>query len=430
MNRIIFTIILLSVIIRILFVLLKGNFDNPEMWEHGEIARNLTEGHGYSMHWPYRAIDSERHLLKQKTPEYEGAFIPPLNPYFIYFHFETFGDNSTAYTILMIWNILFGTVAVYLSFLTARLLFGDRVGLIAAILAAIYMPAIFGTITFSGSQLYHMLALGAIYFLIRFVKFSQLSDYIIAGALCGLQTLVRSEFFVLSFALIGVAFILNYLQHQNRIAFIKMLFVLLVFAIVVGPWTYRNYKLYHEFIPVVTHPWHEIWRGNNIFALGGARNAHGKYLWLDENNDYTVANRLDSLPMNQRYELAVDSIFKDEVIHYWKEYPYRSIKNAFLRVVSLWAIDYTSPEIHNPVYAFFVFIVVPPAFFAFYDSLKRNGLKGNPIIIPLLFVLFYTALVFVVNFIIRYQVYFLTVLVPISSYGISYLINYLKKWRD
>jgi len=426
MNRILFIILLLSFFIRIVFVFVKGDFENPEMKEHGFIARNLSDGYGYSMHWPYRAIDNERHQLKQKPPEYEGAFIPPLNPYFIYIHFLIFGDNPTAYTILMIWNAFFGTIAVYLSYLIAKILFSDKAAIIAGLLSAVYLPAIYGTITFSGSQLYHMLALGAIYFLIKFVKYSKSSDYIVGGFLCGLQTLVRSEFFALSIILIGTTFIIHYLQFKKSDSFAKMLVALVAFTLLIAPWVHRNYKLYNEFIPVVTHPWHEIWRGNNTFALGGARNADGHYVWLDGNNDYSVANRLDSLPLNQRFELAADSIFKDEVIKYWKEQPERSLKNAFLRVISLWSIDYTSPEIHNPVYIFFVLIVIPPAFYTFYHFIKRNGIIGNPIIIPLLFCLFYTALIFAVNFIIRYQIYFLTVLLPVSALGLEQFLNFLK----
>lgn len=429
MNRVVFIILLLSLIIRIVFVLFKGNFDNPEMYEHGRIARNLIDGYGYSMHWPYRAVDNERHQIKQLPPKYEGAFIPPLNPYFIYLHLKYIGDNSTAYVVLMLWNVLFSCIAVYLSYLIAKLLFNNRAGLIAVIIASVYLPAIFGTITFSGSQLYHMLALGVIYFLIRFVKYSRTSDYLISGFLCGLQTLVRSEFFALSFALIGATVILNYSKFKNKNAITKLMLALVIFLLVLAPWTYRNYRLYNEFIPVVTHPWHEIWRGNNTSALGGARNADGHYVWLDGNNDYSVAKRLDSLQMNQRYELSVDSIFKDEVINYWQKYPSRAIKYALLRVVSLWTIDYTSPEIHNPIYFFFVLIVVPPAFFTFYHSIKLYGIKGNPIVIPLISTLFYTALVFFVNFIIRYQVYFLTVLVPVASFGIDYFVSKIKKWR-
>lgn len=275
-----------------------------------------------------------------------------------------------------------------------------------------------------------MLALGTIYFLIRFVKYSQTSDYLICSFLCGLQTLIRSEYLALSFALIGAAFILNYNKFKNLSALPKLIFALLIFILVLAPWTYRNYKLYNEFIPVVTHPWHEIWRGNNTSALGGARNADGHYVWLDGNNNYSLAHRLDSLPMNQRYELSVDSIFKDEVINYWQKYPSRAIKYALLRVVSLWTVDYTSPEIHNPVYFFFVLIVIPPAFFTFYHSIKLYGIKGNPIVIPLIFAGFYTVLVFFVNFIIRYQVYFLTILVPIASFGVEYFLSTIKKWRE
>ncbi|MCO5250473.1 MAG: glycosyltransferase family 39 protein [Candidatus Kapabacteria bacterium] len=422
LKRFILYVCIFSFLIRVAFVLSKGDFEDPEMWEHGDTARYMLAGHGYTMHWPYRAIDEARHELKQDPPPYVGSFMPPLNPYFIYLNFKVLGDNTKAYTSLMLFNVLFGTIAVYLSFLIARLLFNDDTAKFAAILAAIFLPAIVGTVTFSGSQLYQMLALAAIYYLIKYIKFSKSHDILIAGLLCGLQTLVRSEFFALSFALIFGAVLANYLRTANKKSIFNLILAFVAFAAVVGPWTYRNYQLYDKFIPVVTHPWHEIWRGNNIFASGGARNADGRHVWLDGHNDYSVAHRLDSLPLDTRFEIAADSIFRDETIHYWKNNPEKAILNSLLRVVSLWAIDYTSPEIHNPIYFFYVFIITIPALYAFAYSIRKDGLLRNPILVFLLFALFYTVLILTVNFIIRYQIYFLTVLLPVSSYGI-YLIS-------
>lgn len=411
-----------SFLLRLAFVFVMGDFKNPEMREHGDTARFMIKGHGYTMHWPYRPIDEARYELKKEAPPYVGSFMPPLNPSFIYINLKVFGDGTKAYISLMLFNVLFGTIAVYLSFLISRLLFNDSSAKIAAILAALFLPAIFGTVTFSGSQMYHMLALASLYYLIKYIKYPNSSGIFIAGLLCGLQTLVRSEFFALSFALIFGAVLANFLRVRDKKSIINLILAFAAFAAVIGPWTYRNYQLYDKFIPVVTHPWHEIWRGNNIFASGGARNADGRHVWLDGNNDYSVAHRLDSLPLDTRFEIAADSIFRDETIHYWKNNPEKAIVNSLLRVVSLWAIDYTSPEIHNPIYFFFVFIVTIPALYAFAYSIRKDGLLRNPILVFLLFALFYTVLILTVNFIIRYQIYFLTVLVPVSSYGI-YLIS-------
>lgn len=420
-----------SVLIRLVFVLIKGDFENPEMKEHGETARFMLAGHGYTMHWPYRPIDDARYELKKEAPPYVGSFMPPLNPYFIYLNMKVFGDNTYAYVSILFFNVLFSTIVVYISFLIARLLFNNSTAVIAAIIGAIFLPAIVGTTTFSGSQMYHMLALASIYFLIKYIKFSKPSDIFVAGLLCGLQTLVRSEFFALSFVLLFSSVLANYFRTRNKKFFINLFLAIVAFTLIVGPWTYRNYHLYEKFIPVVTHPWHEIWRGNNDFARGGARNAEGRYVWLDEHNDYSVAHRLDSLPLDSRFEIAADSIFKDEAIHFWKNNPEKAIMNAILRIVSLWTIDYTSPEIHNPVYFLFVIIIIPPALYGFYHSVRIDGVFNNPIILFILFALFYTALIAIVNFIIRYQIYFLTVLVPISAYGIHLIIqNYSNKYKN
>jgi hypothetical protein len=95
---------LASLIVRFLIVAFLGDIENPKTYEHGEIATHLLAGDGFTMHWPYPAGTPERALEHSMPPPYQGAFIPPLNPYIIYFFYSIFGIGHEGYLAIMIFN--------------------------------------------------------------------------------------------------------------------------------------------------------------------------------------------------------------------------------------------------------------------------------------------------------------------------------------
>ncbi len=107
-----FIIFAFALFIRVAIVLALGNSTNPDLYEHGAIARNMLHGHGYSFHWPYTSLDPARQLLKDAPPQFEGAFIPPVSPYIIYWGFLIFSDTSVALIALMLFNALCSALCV------------------------------------------------------------------------------------------------------------------------------------------------------------------------------------------------------------------------------------------------------------------------------------------------------------------------------
>ncbi len=411
-----FTIILfiLAFAIRLAFVGYFGNFEQPEMYEHGKIARNLLIDNGFAMHWPYPSHSAERLAEHAAPPEFEGAFIPPANPYLLYTVMEVFGDNSKGYFIIMLLNAIFSTVTVLITYNIAKHFFSDRAAQISGLIGAVFIPNAYGCITFSGAPLYQMLALAIIYYLIVYIKKPEIKTLLIAGMLISLQIFTRSEFLLLGNALLFVTAVIVLYLKKHRLSTVALHYgmtVALVF-LTISPWMYRNTDLFGKFVPIVSHPWHEIWRGNNEMATGGAEGKNHTSIWLNEDHSPHLIDKLDSLEYNAYFEISADSVFKEEAQHFIKNNPMEYIKLSFKRVLFLWSVDIYTPKARSIPFVFFILITIPAGFYGLYRGFKDHRYLSVPIFI---FFIFYTLLFGLVNLETRYQVYMLSTIIPFTG---------------
>ena len=294
-SKFIISALLAALLIRIGIFLVIGNFEDPEMYEHGAIARNLHQHGMFTMHWPYPSLSYDRIAEYQEPPPYEGAWIPPLNPYIIYIFFEIFGDNAAGYFALMLLNAILGALAVIPTYRIADLLAGKKAAFASTVLAVFFLPAGYGVITFSGSQLYHFLALMNIYFAIKFIYEPKIRFIICCAIFAGFQTLTRSEYLALSFVIIGVSVFVSWKRNSNFSLIKAVSFAYIIFIMIVSPWIIRNTILFDKFVPIVSHPWHEVWRGNNYQASGGASDKEGEDVWLNYKFSPHIIPKLDQI---------------------------------------------------------------------------------------------------------------------------------------
>ncbi len=411
-----FTIILflLAFTIRFAFIGFFGDYENPEMYEHGKIARNLLIDNGFAMHWPYPSNSAERLAEHAAPPEFEGAFIPPANPYILYIVMEIFGDNAKGYFALMLLNAIFSAITVILTFQIAKIFFRERAARISGIIGAFFLPNAFGCVTFSGSPLYQMLALAILLSLVLYIRKPDIKTLIIAAMLTSLQIFTRSEFLLLGNILIFVSAAIVLLMKKHRLSTIALHYgisVALVF-LTISPWMYRNTELFGKFVPIVSHPWHEIWRGNNEMATGGAFGKNNESIWLNENHSPHLIDKLDSLDYNAYFEIAADSVFKEEAEHFIKNNPMEYIQLSLKRILFLWSIDIYTPRAKSIPYVFFILITIPAGFYGIYRAIKEHKYYTIPFI---LFFAFYTMLFGLVNLETRYQIYMISTLIPFTG---------------
>lgn len=380
------------------------------MWEHGEIARNLNTGHGFAMHWPYPSQDSARIAIQRLPPKYEGSFMPPVNPYLIFGMYSLFGMNKNAALALMLFYAIMSSLIPLVVYKSGLLLFDERSARLSAIISTFFLPGAYAVVTFSGSPLYQLLAVSVLYYGVLSTQTPTLRSFFLLGVCSGVLVLLRSEFLALSFILISVAIFFAARKHRKRDILRYGLLSLSVCSVIIAPWTIRNYNLFHQFVPVVDHPWHEIWRGNNVYATASNYDSKGNVFWENAAQFPSIINGLDRLPYDQSFDLKADSIFHREAVSFIENNPLQCAGLGVKKIVEFVTVDFHHPDTKNPFYSVFMLGI---SFLTIFGALQlfRKSKETRNFAAPVLygvFFLYYLAILVSTFMLPRYQIYVFT----------------------
>lgn len=138
-----------------------------------------------------------------------------------------------------------------LIYLIGRRLWGPRVGLLAAALAAVFPPLVLLSRELLSESLFIVLELGAVLCALNFRRSGGgLRWATAAGALCGLALLTRNTGFALLLCLpLGVLVLYPRLRLR---ALVAPLVLLAAAVLVIAPWTVRNTAQFGRLVPLTT----------------------------------------------------------------------------------------------------------------------------------------------------------------------------------
>lgn len=411
----------IGLVIRVAAAFVLGDPSHPEMYEHGMIARHLYEGHGFTMHWPYAPLDPQKQALLETPPQYEGSWMPPLNPYIIYTAFVLLGgDTPVAAIALMLLNALCNAAIPVVVYLLALRMSSETEARISGIVAMLFLPSIYGVTTFSGLSLYQLALVVILLLHVRVLQRGRTTDFLLLGGMSAIMAFLRSEFLAIGAVMLLATGFLTWRKFHRRGTYLAATAGgLLVLALIVAPWMYRNYELFGKFIPIVTHSSHEIWRGNNELATGATYTADGRPIWPTPRVYPDIVRKIDSLPYNQHTEIAIDSIFREEVQTFVSEHPGRVVWLSVKKVLMLWSFDPYYPPARHPLYILTTVVFLVPFWIGFITYIRRCRARRdyNVLIVFLLFMLAYMG-TFAITFVLpRYQTYFFTGLMPFTGIG-------------
>ncbi len=192
------------------------------------------------------------------------AYWPAGYPLFLVPWVAIFDDSRIAYLASNLVLFVVGALGVAT---LARFLAGDRAGNFAALLFAIWPNLVFLAGTPEKEVLVLALLPWATFWMLAALNRSGRGLSVLrTGLLLGACTLVQPSLqflpFVAAILLVGSA-------RQMRIGFSQALLVILGAALVVAPWTYRNYLVLGAPILVATNGGDNLYRANNPLATGG-----------------------------------------------------------------------------------------------------------------------------------------------------------------
>jgi 4-amino-4-deoxy-L-arabinose transferase-like glycosyltransferase len=148
---------------------------------------------------------------------------------------------------------LLGGIMVLLVYLLGRRLGGPAVGLPAALLAAIYPAFIDNSEQILSEPIAAFTLTGAVLaFLWASDPGRRLWAWIVPGTLLGLTALARPEYLMFVLFLGLLALVLVARRRDLRVGLAAAALFACAFALVLAPWTLRNYVVLDRFVPVTT----------------------------------------------------------------------------------------------------------------------------------------------------------------------------------
>jgi hypothetical protein len=323
-------------------------------WEAGRIGRSLALGRGFA----------DPFLPTGTGPT---AWLPPLYPFIVGAVFRVFG----VYTLLSGWvllavNSIFGAATIPAIYEIAKRCFeagdsprGRSIALWSAWIWAVYPPTMQYSVRWIWeTSLTTMLVAWALVLALRLRGVGDgegpanegpasggWSLWIWLGLLWGLIGLSNATPLLLLPICIG--WVIAGVRERRR-ALVGAVLASVVFAACIGPWTWRNWRVFHTFIPIRGNFWAELWVHNGPQDNGFPR---GIVVFSQpELQSYVSMGEVDYV--RQRGEWAKEYIRRDpgrflklsveRVYWFWMNLPHPLEDHPFTEAVREWIFGFLS----------------------------------------------------------------------------------------
>lgn len=289
-------------------------FDAADFARH---ASSIAAGDGYA--------------ASQLGVEGPTAFRPPLYPLLLA-AIDGLGGSLAAQRLA---GALLGVVTVLLVYLIADRLWGRRVAVAAGAIAAVFPPLVVLNASLLSETLFLPLVLGAVLAVLRYREDRRLRWALVAGAVCGLAVLTRTQGAPVVLALAVGAWGARP-WPSLRAAGVPVALVLAA-AIVVAPWVVRNAVQFDRFVGLGT---------GAGFALAGTYNAESRSL-AEHPGEPFAPNRLgtyrDELSRRDLDEAELTGALNDQAVAFMRDNPGYVAQTMVWNVVRVFDVERREP---------------------------------------------------------------------------------------
>jgi Dolichyl-phosphate-mannose-protein mannosyltransferase len=293
-------------------------------------------------HWNKLAINWVTHGTFGFRPDQPTILRGPVFPLLEIPLYLLFGENYAAWSIAL---LLFDTGTCLLLVLLARQLWGNRAALLAGLFYSVHLPIIYYTANIE--QFTSVMPLVFLWFYL----FSSWDLGIpkkgiswALGLVSGVLVLNKTVYLPVTFAGLALIVWLKRKELQFKTILRQVSIVLLAAALVVAPWTYRNYVVTQgALVPVQSLFWGLVWQKyvlSDLDATEGASRPDGRTL------QYILSRRaelFDSVEdtsgaklTGPKRDLYDERVFRDQVLDWFRSKPTNFLKNVTSNIWGFW----------------------------------------------------------------------------------------------
>ncbi|MFL5780522.1 MAG: ArnT family glycosyltransferase [Thermoleophilaceae bacterium] len=364
-----------------------GGGRGDDVWYH-VMANAIAHGHGLRV--PREYLMGGGSLTDYSGPSVPTAYHPPLFPALLAIPSKL---GLTSYGQHRAVGCAMGAATVAVIGLAGRRLAGDRLGLAAAALAAVYLPLIANESALMSESLYGLTIAATILAAIWFAEAPSVRRAALLGAAIGLATLTRAE------ALALVVLLVPFAVWRAPAGRIKLAgAAVLATAVVVAPWCVRNTIEFHRPVGVSTGDGGVLAGANNRDAYYGAQAG----AWNLGGLALARSARVDRFD-----DAALSARLRRKGLDYAGDHAGRLVPVVGLRVLrtwSLWPLDPSEKVAYNAFVSgrdmtaewatLIMGWVVMALAIAGAVALRRRGIALLPLVAPLVLVTVVSALSF------------------------------------
>src|SRR6185437_8943298 len=252
----VFTIILLAALgLRSGAVLLQPETPVGDPADYHQLAAALADGHGYV-----------------NAAGRQTAWRPPGYPLFLSFIYRLTGPSISAAALF---QAIVGTLTVLTLMLFASTILSYTETVIAGAVAAIYPGLVWLPRLLLSENLSLWLTLVTLWSVAMYLRSRRVMWLAIFGVVAALNTLVRGGNLVLP-VLLGAGLLIVTFKRKSmdwKQTCTGLVLAAALFAVVLTPWTVRNYRVFRSFVPVATQ------EGLTLYASYWPPVKNGRLIW-------------------------------------------------------------------------------------------------------------------------------------------------------
>lgn len=281
-----------------------------------ELAQKLTRGDDYSLY------DPPRRVLRM-----------PGFPLLLAAGMLVVGERPGALRWLL---AAIGTAACGFTYLLGRELFDDRVGVLAALFAALSPPLVLFSVLFLSETLFSAAMLASLWCLARFLRItvdettagSHAAGWcwaIASGVSIGAATLVRPTW-ILAAPVFAAVYAFTMRPHSRAMA--RSAALLMSCGVLLSPWVYRNWNVTGHFVPTT------LWVGASLYdGLNPSATGASDMRFIETDGIYKRLSEYDA-----------DRHYQREAWAFAREHPGRTLTLALQKLARYWSPWPQSPQ--------------------------------------------------------------------------------------